>query len=167
MLQLGSVPTVIFCCTTLSLANQILIATTGGKRRTFVTSIYTVCPSQTIMYFPVKNIDRKNSTEPEIYYKCPWGTRWLRHCVTSREVAGSIPDGVIGIVCWWLQGKCGGYFYSGGVRNDFLIKVLADKIDIGIAVYDFHIQILIHVDGSSLTCVEFKFESGHPVVYVR
>ena len=29
-----------------------------------------------------------------------WGTRWyssLRHCVTSRKVAGSIPDGVIGI----------------------------------------------------------------------
>jgi len=28
------------------------------------------------------------------------GTRWrswLRHCATSRKVAGSIPDGVIGI----------------------------------------------------------------------
>jgi hypothetical protein len=28
------------------------------------------------------------------------GTRWrskLRHCITSRKVAGSIPDGVIGI----------------------------------------------------------------------
>jgi hypothetical protein len=23
--------------------------------------------------------------------------RWLRHCSTSRKVAGSIPDGVIGI----------------------------------------------------------------------
>jgi len=32
-----------------------------------------------------------------------WGTRWriwLRHCATSREVAGSIPDGVIGIFHW-------------------------------------------------------------------
>jgi len=30
-----------------------------------------------------------------------WGTRWhswLRHCATSRNVAGSIPDGVIGIL---------------------------------------------------------------------
>jgi hypothetical protein len=30
----------------------------------------------------------------------PGGTRWrswLRHCVTSRKVAGSIPDGVTGI----------------------------------------------------------------------
>jgi hypothetical protein len=29
-----------------------------------------------------------------------WGMRWrswLRHCATSRKVAGSIPDGVIGI----------------------------------------------------------------------
>ena len=29
-----------------------------------------------------------------------WGTRWrrwLRHCSTSRKVAGSIPDGVRGI----------------------------------------------------------------------
>jgi hypothetical protein len=28
-----------------------------------------------------------------------WGRRWrswLRHCATSRKVAGSIPDGVIG-----------------------------------------------------------------------
>jgi hypothetical protein len=29
------------------------------------------------------------------------GTRWqswLRHCATSRKIAGSIPDGVIGII---------------------------------------------------------------------
>jgi len=32
-----------------------------------------------------------------------WGTRWrswFRHCATSRKVAGSIPDGVIGIFHW-------------------------------------------------------------------
>jgi len=32
-----------------------------------------------------------------------WGTRWrnwLRHCATSRQVVGSIPDGVIGIFHW-------------------------------------------------------------------
>ena len=32
-----------------------------------------------------------------------WGTRWcswLRHCAKSRKVAGSIPDGVIGIFHW-------------------------------------------------------------------
>jgi hypothetical protein len=26
--------------------------------------------------------------------------QWLRHCATSRKVAGSIPDGVIGIFNW-------------------------------------------------------------------
>ena len=26
-----------------------------------------------------------------------WWRSWLRHCATSRKVAGSIPDGVIGI----------------------------------------------------------------------
>jgi len=25
-----------------------------------------------------------------------WWRSWLRHCATSRKVAGSIPDGVIG-----------------------------------------------------------------------
>jgi len=34
------------------------------------------------------------------YFLYIWATRWrswLRHCATSRKVAGSIPDGVIGI----------------------------------------------------------------------
>ena len=33
-----------------------------------------------------------------------WGTRWrswLRHCATSQKVAGSIPDGVMGIFHWY------------------------------------------------------------------
>ena len=29
------------------------------------------------------------------------GTRWLRHCATSRKVAGSIPDDIIGIFHWY------------------------------------------------------------------
>jgi hypothetical protein len=36
-------------------------------------------------------------------YTVPGGTRWrsrLRHCATSRKVAGSIPDGVTGIFQW-------------------------------------------------------------------
>ena len=36
-------------------------------------------------------------------YKTARGTRWrswLRHCATSRKVAGSIPDGIIGIFHW-------------------------------------------------------------------
>ena len=37
------------------------------------------------------------------HYMCLTCTRWcswLRHCATSRKVAGSIPDGVIGIFHW-------------------------------------------------------------------
>jgi hypothetical protein len=37
----------------------------------------------------------------EIYLNNTGGTRsWLRHCATSRKVAGSIPDGFIGIFYW-------------------------------------------------------------------
>jgi hypothetical protein len=38
-----------------------------------------------------------------IVYIYTWDTRWrswLRQCTTSRKVAGSIPDGVIGILHW-------------------------------------------------------------------
>ena len=31
---------------------------------------------------------------------CTWWRSWLRHCATSRKVAGLIPDGVIGIFHW-------------------------------------------------------------------
>ena len=37
-------------------------------------------------------------------YSDMWGSRWrswLRHCGTSRKVAGSIPDGIIGILHWY------------------------------------------------------------------
>ena len=34
--------------------------------------------------------DNRSSTEP-------WWRSWLRHCATNQKVAGSIPDGVIGI----------------------------------------------------------------------
>jgi len=42
----------------------------------------------------------ENFCTPDTAY---WGTRWrswLRHCATSRKVAGSIPDGVIGNFHW-------------------------------------------------------------------
>jgi len=37
------------------------------------------------------------------HYSMQWSTRWrswLRHCATSRKVAGSIPNGSIGIFHW-------------------------------------------------------------------
>jgi hypothetical protein len=47
-----------------------------------------------------KSLSCRGTTMCRSSSPCPWGTRgrsWLRHCVTSRKVAGSIPDGVIGI----------------------------------------------------------------------
>jgi hypothetical protein len=39
--------------------------------------------------------------EFEWLFSVPQGWRsWLRHCATSRKVAGSIPDGVTGIFYW-------------------------------------------------------------------
>jgi len=32
-----------------------------------------------------------------VYYRGMWWHSWLRHCVTSRKVAGLIPDAVIQI----------------------------------------------------------------------
>jgi hypothetical protein len=49
---------------------------------------------------PVVNIVFARSDNPS---SCWAGTRWrswLRHCVISRKVAGSIPNGVIGIFHW-------------------------------------------------------------------
>jgi hypothetical protein len=48
----------------------------------------------------------------------------------------------------------------------YLIEALVVETDVGIADYDFHFHILICIDGSSLTCIEFKFKDGHPVVCV-
>jgi len=35
-----------------------------------------------------------------------WWCSWLRHCATSRKVAGSIPDGVTGILHWHIPSSC-------------------------------------------------------------
>ena len=42
-------------------------------------------------------------------YTSSWGTQWrswLRYWATSRKVAGSIPDGVIGIFRWRIPFGC-------------------------------------------------------------
>ena len=38
------------------------------------------------------------------YWRGPRWRSWLRHCATSQKVAGSIPDGVIGIFHWHNPG---------------------------------------------------------------
>jgi len=57
--------------------------------------------------FPFKNSPQAYTFVRDRFYymhhQCVRGTRWrswLRHCATNRTVAGSIPDGVIGIFHW-------------------------------------------------------------------
>jgi hypothetical protein len=48
-------------------------------------------------------------SEYAILIAFPQGRRWriwLRHCATSRKVAGSIPDGIIGIFHWHNPSGC-------------------------------------------------------------
>ena len=45
-------------------------------------------------------IARRSTVVLIVFYLFVWGTaiaQWLRYCATNRKVAGSIPDGVIGI----------------------------------------------------------------------
>jgi uncharacterized protein YuzB (UPF0349 family) len=49
----------------------------------------------------VENYEKLTVIPPYYCYNhcdsCAAVAQWLRHCVTNRKVAGSIPDGVIGI----------------------------------------------------------------------
>jgi hypothetical protein len=68
-----------YCAFTVKIAEYVL------RKKSLLKPIST-CPAHLILYF---------ITPSNI-----WGTRWrswLRHCDTSRKVAGSISDGVIGI----------------------------------------------------------------------
>jgi hypothetical protein len=47
---------------------------------------------------PSSNLGKGYRSYWQVLYNSSWGTRWrswLRHCATSRKVAGSILDGVI------------------------------------------------------------------------
>ena len=64
-----------------------------------------------------------------LFLFCEWsywflGTavaQWLRHCATNRKVAGSIPDGVIGIFHWHNPSDCkyGPGVDSASNRNEY------------------------------------------------
>ena len=42
----------------------------------------------------------KYDYESSLSFRSTRWRSWLRHCATSRKVAGSIPDGIIGIFHW-------------------------------------------------------------------
>ena len=49
---------------------------------------------------PFWSLEFRGGCHVSVQYVYPWGTRWcswLRYCARSLKVAGSIPDGVIGI----------------------------------------------------------------------
>jgi len=61
------------------------------------------------------------------------GTRWrnwLRHCATSRKVAGSIPDGVIGIFHWHTHNPSGRTMVLGSTEP--LIEMSTRNISWGV-----------------------------------
>jgi hypothetical protein len=54
------------------------------------------------------NVSAKHNSYFEWYIygiRCIRWRSWLRHCTASRKVAGSIPNGVIGIF-YWLRPSC-------------------------------------------------------------
>ena len=48
-----------------------------------------------------------------------WICQWLRCCATNRKVAGSIPDGVIGIFHWSFRSHYGPGVDSASNRNEY------------------------------------------------
>jgi hypothetical protein len=68
---------------------------------------YNLCSISVVFCWRLRNLKflRKNYTSYFIlyWYLIVWGTRrcsWLKHCAINLKVAGSIPDGVIGIFHW-------------------------------------------------------------------
>ena len=65
-------------------------------------------PSSSLSVILTFNVNLQHFSDEYFFEKSAaymhyWGPRWrswLRHCATSQKVAGSIPDGVIGIFHW-------------------------------------------------------------------
>jgi hypothetical protein len=73
---------------------------------------------------------RKFQLETSINGSVTWGRgarwrSWLSHCATSRKVAGSIPDGVIGI--FHFRPHCGLGVDSSSNRNEYQKYILGGK----------------------------------------
>ena len=85
-----------------------------------------------------------------------WGTRWrswLRHCATSRKVAGSIPDDVTGIFLWHNPSRP---HYGPGVdsasnRNEYQEYFLGGKGGVPIVLKSGSLSLLEH-SGSVQAC---------------
>jgi hypothetical protein len=73
------------------------------KSTTFI-NIFIPCYFQSGNFYPLQILARWGLIWQyciNMYkYRCTRKRSWLRHCTTSRKVAGLIPDGVIGIFHW-------------------------------------------------------------------
>jgi hypothetical protein len=74
----------------------------------FCVSLSNTCPFNS-SFLPARLFACSSSRKTELdfmkFYISEWGTRWrswLRHSATSRKVASSILDSVIGIFCWQI-----------------------------------------------------------------
>jgi hypothetical protein len=65
-----------------------------------------------------------NSGAKRLIWGTPWRS-WLRHCATSRKVAGSIPDGVI--FHFSFRPHCGSRLGSSSNRNEYQEYFLRGK----------------------------------------
>jgi hypothetical protein len=101
--------------------------------------------------------------EHEVFFELPgsiyWGTRWrswLMHCATSRKVAGSIPDGVIGICHWHIFFRP---HYGFGVdsvsnRNEYQEYFLRVKAAGAWGWQPYHFQVTVVLKSGSLNFLE-------------
>jgi hypothetical protein len=67
--------------------------------------------------------------------------KWLRHCASNRKVAGSIPDGVIGIFHW--HNPSGPEVETASNRNDYQEYFLGVKTACAYGLQPCHLHVPI------------------------
>jgi hypothetical protein len=91
----------IYCGSTLSLCDALYTLSRSSRR--FHSSWFTLIKLHSGDNLLLKNFKCDESLI-YVYFigaRC-WWRSWLRHCATSREVAGSITDGVTGTFHWHI-----------------------------------------------------------------
>ena len=74
----------------------------GGILQSYYSFLQKVLRSASFTFTLLFNTDDycQNCPHYIMHWMGTWWRSWLRHCVTSQKVAGSIPDGVSGIFHW-------------------------------------------------------------------
>jgi len=86
-----------------------------------------------------------------------WWCSWLRHCTTSQNVAGSIPDGVIGIFHWqFFRPHYGPGVDSASNRNEYQEYFLGVKAASAYLWQPCHLHVPIVLNSGSLNVLELS-----------